>query len=1204
MDNPLDTLRYMLLAVLGLPLAAGLAMAVLGSFAPGLVRRVALALALVHLGLTASLVWLVADQLTEKAEYMAGAVLADLPYFEPIAVPGDPGQGDNSGQIHETTWAALSVSPGQPGLPAAEVQFFVGLDGLNVWLIALTSLMSVVAILISWESVRDRPGAFYGWLFVLQTGIIGAFASFDVVLFYVFFELTLIPAFFLIGHWGSGGGRRDAARKFFLYTLFGSLLTLVGVIGVVLTNPTPVIDRGGVPTAYYSTTDTADRPVELRQGPVTFSIPRLMRNVQVWAEYNPAAARRATTAAEQARAVAESARRAPDDQLNDRTDDAAEDAYQAAEEERTRATSAADMHSRLQVGLFILLMIGFAVKTPIVPLHTWLPTAYNEAPIGVTVLLAALMSKLGTFGILRIVLPLTPDAAFLYGLPVFGFLGAVGIVYGAFCAFAQRDIKLLVAYSSVSHLGFVILGLFTLNHEGVSGAALHMVNHGLSTGAMFGLLAFLIDRYRTLDMNQYGGLIGRFPGFAIVTFLVCLASIGLPGLNNFVSEMLMLGGLFEAVHTQSLGYGLAAAAAFGILLSAWYTMTMLKRVFFGPDREPPFVGGPGVPTSGCLTSRESVAFGLPIALCLLLGLYPQPVLDVIRPDAAVVVRCGDMARERAGYEPSPAEPEAARHRFSRRSNDILGDGDVKSLADVHNELLTGVVRMVLPEVALVGTACLLFVLAVVYARRFLAVGVGLVGLIWAMALTFTYGSTELAAFWGAVDGTGYSPHVLAAIDPTGPAGFVRWLALAAGVALLLLSWPELRDEDACEYIGCLLVAIAGASLVGRANDLVSLFLALEMVSIPTYVLLYLPARDRVGQEAAVKYFLLSILSSGVLLFGFSYLYGLAGTTNLGAVVAVLTTAHQASVSPMALIAVVLVIAGLGFRIAAVPFHFYAPDVYQAGPTGVVAQIAFLPKLVGFVALARVLGLAVRSADGLPFDATSTLIPLILWVIALVTMTVGNALALLQDDLKRLLAYSGIAHSGYMLIGIVVACSVRPTADTAVSGLDTTLFYLVAYGLMTVGSFALVMYLNRPERPVRTVDDLAGLGVANPLSAVLMAVFLFSLIGLPLTAGFAGKFLLFVGAFDAPVTPPMGKLYRVLVVVAAVNAAIGAVYYLRIVGAMYLRSPISPAGPSRGVLPLFAAILCAAGTLAIGVYPEPLAEATRRAAPVTETRPTP
>ncbi len=191
-------------------------------------------------------------------------------------------------------------------------------------------------------------------------------------------------------------------------------------------------------------------------------------------------------------------------------------------------------------------MAGFMVKVPIWPFHTWLPAAYGESPVGVTILLSALLAKLGTFGILRFVLPLTPDAAVMYGLPVIGSLAAFGIVYAALCAYDQKDIKLMIAYSSVSHLGFLVLGIFAFNAEGLSGAVLHMVNHGLSTGALFALLAFLIDRYRTTQVSQFGGLMGRFPNFALLTFVICLASIGLPGLNNFVSEMLMLAGLFDA----------------------------------------------------------------------------------------------------------------------------------------------------------------------------------------------------------------------------------------------------------------------------------------------------------------------------------------------------------------------------------------------------------------------------------------------------------------------------------------------------------------------------------------------------------------------------------------------------------------------------------------------------------------------------------
>ncbi|MCZ2343199.1 MAG: NADH-quinone oxidoreductase subunit N [Bacteroidales bacterium] len=525
---------------------------------------------------------------------------------------------------------------------------------------------------------------------------------------------------------------------------------------------------------------------------------------------------------------------------------------------------------------------------------------------------------------------------------------------------------------------------------------------------------------------------------------------------------------------------------------------------------------------------------------------------------------------------------------------------MKSLADVQNALLAGAVHFVLPEVVLVGTACLLFVLAVVYPRRTAAVGLALIGLTWAVALTYSVGSGETTAFWAFVEGTPYSPHLLAAIDPTGLAALIRWLALASGFIFVLLAWPEIQDHNAGEYLGCLLVMIAGSSLIGRVNDLVSLFLALEMVSIPTYVLLYLPLRGRGEQEAAVKYFLLSILSSGVLLFGFSYLYGLTGTTNLGALLAVLSAAHQHAITPMALIAILMVIAAFGFRISAVPFQFYAPDVYQGGPTGVVAQIAFIPKFIGFVALVRVLGLVIRPQDGLPFEASTTLIPLVLWVMAIVTMTFGNVLALLQDDLKRLLAYSGIAHSGYMLIGIVVACGLPGNSTPALSGVDATLFYLIAYGLMTVGAFALILYWNSQERPIRTIDNLGGLGESHPLSAALMTVFLFSLIGMPMTAGFAGKFMLFVSAFEAPVEPPMQNLYRILAVVAAVNAAIGAVYYLRIVGVMYLRDPLHPVSSARrAVLPLFAACLCAIGTVAFGVYPRLIADSTQQATPLVE-----
>ncbi len=530
---------------------------------------------------------------------------------------------------------------------------------------------------------------------------------------------------------------------------------------------------------------------------------------------------------------------------------------------------------------------------------------------------------------------------------------------------------------------------------------------------------------------------------------------------------------------------------------------------------------------------------------------------------------------------------------------------MKTLPQVQQEFLTGAFGLVVPEAVLVGVACALFLLGLVAPRRLPAVALALAGVGAAAALAAALGPGEVRQFWGVVEGTQFDhPRAVAPFDPTGPAAFVRWLALGAAAVFLLMCWPEVRDDNAADYAACTLVAAAGASLVGRANDLVALFLALELVSIPTYVLLYLPVRTRAGQEAAVKYFLLSVLSSAVLLFGFSYLYGLTGTTNVGAVTQALTAAHRQGVSPMALVAAVLVVAGLGFRVTAFPFHFYAPDVFEGGPTGVVAQVAFLPKLVGFVALARLLGLFAPPLTQLPFDAVATLVPLLLWIIAVATMTFGNVLALLQDNLKRLLAYSGIAHGGYMLIGLVVPLALPESGgrEPSQAGPDALLFYLVAYGLMTVGAFAVLLYLSGPGRSAETVDDLGGLGQTHPVAAATLSVLLFSLIGLPLTAGFAGKLLLFLSAFDAPATGPMRNMDPVLAVIAAVNAAVGAVYYLRIIGVMYLRSPLRPGGPARGRPTLAAAVVCAALTVVFGIYPKPLVEAARAAVPIQDDRP--
>jgi NADH-quinone oxidoreductase subunit N len=449
--------------------------------------------------------------------------------------------------------------------------------------------------------------------------------------------------------------------------------------------------------------------------------------------------------------------------------------------------------------------------------------------------------------------------------------------------------------------------------------------------------------------------------------------------------------------------------------------------------------------------------------------------------------------------------------------------------------------------------------------------------------------------------------------------FVRWLALAIGAVLVLFAWHELPDGHAAEYHACLLLMVAGTGLTAAANDLITLFLALELTSIPTYIILYLPRADRPAQEAALKYFMLSIFSSALLLFGFSYLYGLGGTTNLaGLAEALARPEHPAGAARgVLLVALVLVLAGLGFRITAVPFHFYAPDVYQGTTTPNAAVLAVITKVAGFVALIRVLLLVQpvsAVADvGNPVRAFGTpgydlQIPVVLWIMAAVTMSLGNVLALLQDNVKRLLAYSSVAHAGYMLIGLTAAARLRGEGDPAVSGVESVLFYLVAYGAMTTGAFAILSHLSTREKQIDKVDDLAGLGRHRPGSASLMTLFLLSLIGIPLTAGFAGKLFLFFGAMQTPlalstttpaITQEQQQLFNILVLIAAVNAAIGGWYYLRIIAYMYLRE--SARGPAvHRPRPVLAAIwACAVVTVFAGVYPEPLLDTVKAAVRVSK-----
>jgi len=426
--------------------------------------------------------------------------------------------------------------------PPLHFDLLLGLDGISLSLVVLTTVLTCSCVLISWDSIRERAAGFYASLLLLEASLIGVFCAFDLVLFYVFFEFSLIPLFFIIGIWG-GPQRRYAAIKFFLYTFVGSLVTLVGLIALVLT-----ASSAGLST------------------------PASLPALGAWLQQNP-------------------------------------------------------LSPNWQIALFLAIAVGFAVKVPVFPLHTWLPLAHVEAPTAGSVLLAGVLLKLGTYGFLRICLPLFPHASATVGVPLLAVLAVAGIIYGSLCSLAQSDIKKLVAYSSVAHLGFCMLGLFALNSAGLAGGVLQMINHGLSTGALFLLVGMIYDRYHTRMLDELGGLAARLPLLACTMAFIAMASIGLPGLNGFVGEVLSLIGMFQRHPLY------AVLGTTGIVLGAWYVLSMLQRAFFGPLREPAHSSEP----VRDMNAREIAAIAPICALCLWIGVMPQPLLNTIRPDVEAVV---------------------------------------------------------------------------------------------------------------------------------------------------------------------------------------------------------------------------------------------------------------------------------------------------------------------------------------------------------------------------------------------------------------------------------------------------------------------------------------------------------------------------------------------------------------------------------------
>ena len=447
---------------------------------------------------------------------------------------------------------------------------------------------------------------------------------------------------------------------------------------------------------------------------------------------------------------------------------------------------------------------------------------------------------------------------------------------------------------------------------------------------------------------------------------------------------------------------------------------------------------------------------------------------------------------------------------------------------------------------------------------------------------FTLVTVLAALLWTLGWGTANHGEVVPGLWLTSLTHYTRCITLVVGAFIVLVNWRQSAPAEHGEYMGLILFSMLGVLLTASANDLIVLFFAIELVSVPTYVLIALSRTDARASEAAVKYFFLGALSAAILAFGFSYLYGAMGTTTIHRFIGGAAESNVSMVRPMGahmVIGLLLVFGGLAFKIAAVPLHVYAADVYEGAAAPIAGLLGFVPKAAGFVALCKVLG----ACDwNLPIE-----VRWVIWFVAAATMTVGNVLGLLQKNVKRMLAYSSIAHTGYMLVALLVGpvAGQGPMRD----GVAALLFYIAVYGVMNLGAFACLSAFQSGEREVETLDDLGGLARRAPGATLGLAICVFSLMGFPPTAGFFGKLYVFSSAFALRPSHPLHDALIVLVIIGVANSVVAAAYYLRIVAAAYWGREVDPVVPAGGSPVRWGLALCSLPLLLLFVWPSSLTD---------------